>query len=91
MRLSVDKDADILSIRLRENLATDESEEVEPGVIVDYAADGQIVGVEVLSVSRRVAPPSTLVDALQRIASAPSTTDSAADIARSALAQVDRV
>lgn len=27
--------------------------EIEPGIIVDYEADGHIVGIEVLSVSQR--------------------------------------
>lgn len=40
MKLSVDKEADILAIRLREDLVTEESEEVEPGIIVDFAATG---------------------------------------------------
>jgi uncharacterized protein YuzE len=88
MKLTVDKEADILSIRLRENGHTEESEEVQPGVIVDYDAQGEVVGVEILHVSHRVGPPSALVEALHHIASVPSTPESAARIAREALARI---
>ncbi|MGB9775624.1 MAG: DUF2283 domain-containing protein [Anaerolineae bacterium] len=33
-----------------------ESEEVYPGVILDFNAEGQVVGVEILNLSTRVAP-----------------------------------
>ena len=32
------------------------TKEIEPGIIADYDADGHIVGIEVLSVSRRSLP-----------------------------------
>jgi uncharacterized protein YuzE len=89
MKLTVDKEADILSIRLREDQMTEESEEVEPGIIVDFAANGDIVGVEILHVSARVAPPVPLVEALRRIADLPPTAAPAAEIAQRALAQVN--
>ena len=54
MRIKVDKDTDTLYFRLDENKVV-ESEEVQPGVILDYDENNQVVGVEFLNVSKRVA------------------------------------
>ena len=55
MRLRVDKENDTLYFRLDEN-AIIESEEVEPGIILDYDENGKVVGIEMLAISTRVAP-----------------------------------
>ena len=55
MKLKVDHDADALYLRLDEE-AIVESEEVQPGVILDYDAAGRVVGVEILHVAGRVGP-----------------------------------
>ncbi|MBM4080049.1 MAG: DUF2283 domain-containing protein [Planctomycetes bacterium] len=55
MRLKVDKENDALYLRLDES-AIVESEEVQPGVILDFNAQKSVVGVEILNLSRRVAP-----------------------------------
>lgn len=55
MRLKVDKESDALYFRLDES-AVVESEEVHPGVILDFNAEGNVVGIELLNLSRRVAP-----------------------------------
>lgn len=55
MRLKVDKESDALYFRLDETPIV-ESEEVAPGVILDYDQSGRLVGVEILSLSSRVAP-----------------------------------
>lgn len=55
MRLKVDKESDALYFRLDES-AVVESEEVEPGVILDFNVDGKVVGIEILNLSMRVAP-----------------------------------
>ena len=55
MRLKVDKESDALYLRLDE-VAVVESEEVQPGVVLDYDAAGNMVGVEILNLSKRVAP-----------------------------------
>jgi uncharacterized protein YuzE len=55
MRLTVDKDNDALYFRLDEGSVI-ESEEVKPGVILDFNAEGKVVGVELLGLSARVAP-----------------------------------
>lgn len=55
MNLKLDKDSDTLYFRLDE-YAIIESEEVQPGVILDFDADHQVVGVEMLCISSRVSP-----------------------------------
>ena len=54
VKLKIDKDSDALYFRLDES-AIVESEEVEPGVILDFDKDGHVVGVEMLKLSSRVA------------------------------------
>ena len=53
MRLRVDQNNDALYFRLDES-AVVESEEIRPGVILDYDANDNVVGVEILGLSRRV-------------------------------------
>jgi len=53
MRLKVDKENDALYFRLDESSIV-ESEEVQPGVILDFNADGKVVGVEIHNLSVRV-------------------------------------
>lgn len=55
MRLRVDKENDALYFQLDES-AVVESEEVQPGVILDFNAEGDVVGIELLNLSKRVAP-----------------------------------
>ncbi|MBF0566426.1 MAG: DUF2283 domain-containing protein [Nitrospirae bacterium] len=55
MRLKVDKENDVLYFRLDE-AAIVESEEVEPGVILDFNPDGKVVGIEILQLSKRIPP-----------------------------------
>jgi len=53
MRLKINKEDDILYLHLDES-AVVESEEVEPDVILDFNDKDQVVGVEMLGVSKRV-------------------------------------
>ena len=55
MRLRVDHKNDALYFRLDES-AVIESEEVQPGVILDYDANNNVVGIEILGLSKRVPP-----------------------------------
>lgn len=55
MRLKVDRESDALYLRLDE-AAVVESEEVQPGVILDYDDQGRVVGIEVLRLSTRTQP-----------------------------------
>jgi uncharacterized protein YuzE len=50
MRLKVDKENDALDFRMDESSIV-ESEEVQPGVVIDYNADGKVVGIEILNLS----------------------------------------
>ena len=52
MKLNVDKEADALYFRLDDSPIV-ESEEVSPGIVLDYNASNEVVGVEVLHLSRR--------------------------------------
>ena len=52
MKISVDRENDALYFRLDESRIV-ESEEVEPGVILDYDEDNRVVGVEFLTISAR--------------------------------------
>lgn len=55
MRLKLDEKNDALYFRLDES-AIVESEEVQPGVILDFDARGNVVGVEILGLRERVPP-----------------------------------
>jgi uncharacterized protein YuzE len=55
MRLKVDKENDALYFRLDESSIM-ESEEVQPGIILDFNAEGKVVGIEILNLSVRVTP-----------------------------------
>lgn len=53
MKLHFDPEADALYLRLDDSTIV-ESEEVQPGVVLDFNADNQVVGVEILNVAKRV-------------------------------------
>ena len=55
MRLKIDKENDALYFRLDET-AIVESEEVQPGVILDFDKNGKVVGIELLYLSTRTEP-----------------------------------
>ena len=52
MRLRVDKDVDALYLRLDDSKII-ESEEVSPGVILDFNENDEVVGIEMLYLSKR--------------------------------------
>ena len=52
MKLNVDKEADALYLRLDDSRIV-ESEEVSPGVVLDYNESKEVVGVEMLRLSKR--------------------------------------
>jgi uncharacterized protein YuzE len=52
MKLHVDRDADALYLRLDDSRIVD-SEEVSPGIVLDYSEKDQVVGIEILRVSSR--------------------------------------
>ena len=53
MRVHLDEQADALYLRLDESSIVD-SEEVSPGVIIDFNDQDQVVGIEILRVKERV-------------------------------------
>jgi uncharacterized protein YuzE len=62
MRLKVDQKNDALYFRLDES-AIVESEKIRPGVILDYDASDNVVGIEILGLSKRV--PAEMLKRLQ--------------------------
>ena len=52
MKLNVDKQADALYLRLDDSPVV-ESQEVSPGVVLDYNEANEVVGVEMLNLSKR--------------------------------------
>jgi uncharacterized protein YuzE len=58
MRVQFDEKADAIYLRLNESEVI-ESEEVHPGIILDFNKKDEVVGVEVLRVKNRI-PPANL-------------------------------
>jgi uncharacterized protein YuzE len=52
MKLKVDREADALYLRLDDSPIV-ESEEVSPGVVLDFNQQNQVVGIEMLELSKR--------------------------------------
>ena len=52
LSLKYDRVGDVLYIRLRDDEVVD-SDEVAPGIVVDYNERGEIVGIEILWFSKR--------------------------------------
>lgn len=52
MKLRIDQEADALYLRLDDSTIV-ESEEVSPGVVLDYNEAKEVVGVEMLGLSQR--------------------------------------
>lgn len=55
MKIKIDKESDVLYFRL-DDAEIVESEEVQPGVVLDFDAHGRVIGIEILSLSTRFAP-----------------------------------
>lgn len=53
MKAHYDPRADALAINWGDAVI-EESDEVEPGVILDYDKDGNVIGVEVLAASKKI-------------------------------------
>jgi uncharacterized protein YuzE len=58
MKLKVDHQADALYLTLGERPAS-ESEEVSPGIIIDFDESGRAVGIEMLHLSKRTTESDT--------------------------------
>ena len=53
MRVHFDEEADVVYLRLDESEIVG-SEEVQPGIVLDFNQDDQVVGIEILRVKNRV-------------------------------------
>ena len=62
MKRHIDREADALYLRLGDS-AIVESEEVAPGVVLDYNEANQVVGFELLQISKRT--PQLKVNSLE--------------------------
>ena len=60
MKINVDKTADVLYLRIDDS-RIDDSEEVSPGVVLDYNEANEVVGVEMHRLSKR-SPEIDLTD-----------------------------
>jgi len=59
MRVRVDHGADAVYLNLTDR-PIKESEEIVDGIVVDYDAEGRIVGLEILDASKRTNDPQAL-------------------------------
>ena len=59
MKAIYDPKSDTLTIELKSGPVA-ESDELKPGVILDYDEEGNLVGIEVLDASKRVAETRTM-------------------------------
>lgn len=55
MKVRIDKEYDALYFELDEAEIV-ESEEIQPGIIMDFDAQGRLVGIEILDLSKRLTP-----------------------------------
>lgn len=56
MKIEFDQIADALYVQLRDG-DVEKTEEIRPGMILDYDANGDVLGVEILYVSKRAELP----------------------------------
>ncbi len=59
MKVTYDQEVDVLRIVLSD-ADIEESDEDKPGIIIDYDDHGNVVGLEILDASSRMADPRTL-------------------------------
>jgi uncharacterized protein YuzE len=59
VKVVYDRESDTLTITLRDGAIAD-SDEVRPGVIADFDAEGNVLRFELLSASRAVANPAAV-------------------------------
>ena len=59
MRVEYDPEVDVLSFLLSD-APVQESDETKPGVVLDYDAGGNVVGIEILDASKRMGDPMSV-------------------------------
>ena len=65
MKVQYDPHVDVLSIVLSD-APVEESDETRPGVILDYDKSGNVVSLEILDASKRMANPMSVEYAIAR-------------------------
>ena len=64
MKADYDRNDDVLTVIFSET-QVEESDEIKPGVIVDFDAAGNVVGLEILDASQRIQNPLSMEFAVQ--------------------------
>ena len=64
MKADYDAEVDVLTV-LFSGAEVEESDEIRPGLILDYDIHGNVVGLEILDASRRVENPAEMVFAVR--------------------------
>lgn len=59
MKVTYDKEVDIVYIQLNEKSITESNEDI-PGIIFDYAEDDTVVGIEILNASSIISHPNVV-------------------------------
>ena len=59
MKADYDREVDVLTV-IFNDAAVEESDEVRPGIVLDYDANGNVVGLEILDASHRVLNPAAM-------------------------------
>lgn len=60
MKVTYDKEANAVYIQFKNDVIDESDEDKKGGVIIDYAADGSVVGIEVLNASEKLSLPVKL-------------------------------
>ena len=59
MKVRYDKEVDVLYFKLSDK-PVQESDEEKKGIIIDFDADGKVVGIEILNASENLSQPSVV-------------------------------
>ena len=57
MKVKYDREVDILYIRLTDEVI-EESDETQPGLVIDYDVEGSVVGFEIMNASKKMSQPA---------------------------------
>jgi uncharacterized protein YuzE len=59
MKITYDREVDIIQITLKDVAIAESGEEV-PGIILDFDSEGHVVGIEILQASKRIDNPQAI-------------------------------